>query len=81
MFPVRLLLWDRFRSDLLIAKVQAPVLMIHGSVDRIIPLPFAEKLFGLAHEPKQFVRVEGAGHLAMGDVLPQVLDWIDRTVR
>jgi fermentation-respiration switch protein FrsA (DUF1100 family) len=80
MFPVRLVLWDQFRSDLLIAKVQAPVLMVHGSVDRIISLPFAEKLYGLAREPKQFVRVEGAGHLAMGFVLPQVLDWIDRTV-
>jgi len=81
MFPVRLMLWDQFRSDLLVGQIKAPLLMIHGSVDRIIPLPFAEKLFGLAHEPKQFVRVEGAGHLAMGDVLPQVLDWIDRTVR
>jgi len=81
MFPVRLVLWDQFRSDLLIDKVGAPVLMIHGSADRVIPLPFAEKLYGLAQEPKQFVRVDGAGHLAMGLVLPQVLDWIDRTVR
>lgn len=81
MFPVRLVLWDQFRSDRLIDKVQAPVLMVHGSADQVIPLPFAEKLYGLAREPKQFVRVEGAGHLAMGSVLPQVLDWIDRTVR
>ncbi len=81
MFPVRLVLWDAFRSDRLIDKVGAPVLMIHGSADRVIPLPFAEKLYGLAREPKQFFRVEGAGHLAMGLVLPQVLDWIDQAVR
>lgn len=81
MFPVRLMLWDQFRSDLLIGKITAPVLMIHGSADGIIPLLFAEKLYSLARDPKQFVRVEGAGHLAMGDVLPQVLDWIARTVR
>lgn len=81
MFPVRLVLWDQFRSDLLIDKVGAPVLMVHGSADGVIPLRFAEKLYGLAREPKQFVRVDGAGHLAMGLVLPQVLAWIDRTVR
>jgi len=81
MFPVRLVLWDPFRSDLLIDQTRAPVLMVHGSADGVIPLRFAERLYGLAREPKQFVRVDGAGHLAMGLVLPQVLDWIDRTAR
>ncbi len=55
--------------------------MVHGSADGVIALPFAEKLFGLAREPKRFIRIDGAGRLAMGLVLPQVLDWIDRTVR
>ena len=81
MFPVRLLLQDQFRSDRSIGQVRVPVLMVHGSADRIIPLRFAERLFALAPEPKQFIRVDGAGHLAMDAVLPQVLDWIDRTVR
>ncbi|HLZ65133.1 MAG TPA: alpha/beta hydrolase [Aliidongia sp.] len=81
LFPVRLVLRDQFRSDLAIGKVEVPVLMVHGSADRVIPLAFAEKLFALAREPKRFVRVEGAGHLAMDTMLPQVLDWIDRTVR
>ncbi|HEV2678528.1 MAG TPA: alpha/beta hydrolase [Aliidongia sp.] len=81
MFPVRLVLWDQFRSDRRIGEVTVPVLMVHGSADQVIPLPFAEKLYALAHEPKRFIRVDGAGHLAMGSVLPQVLDWIDRIVR
>ncbi len=81
MFPVRLLLRDQFRSDRSIGEVRVPVLMVHGSADRIIPLRFAERLFAPAPEPKQFIRVDGAGHLAMSAVLPQVLDWIDRTVR
>jgi fermentation-respiration switch protein FrsA (DUF1100 family) len=80
MFPVRLMLRDQFRSDRLVGQIKAPMLMVHGTVDPVIPLPFAEKLYTLAQEPKQFIRVEGAGHLAMGDVLPQVLDWIKRTV-
>src|SRR6202012_5196968 len=70
MFPVRLLLRDQFRSDRSIGRVRVPLLMVHGSADRIIPLRFAERLFALAPEPKQFIRVDGAGHLAMDTVLP-----------
>jgi uncharacterized protein len=80
-FPTRFVLWDQYRSDEWIGKVNAPVLMVHGSDDEVIRIRFAEKLFALAHEPKQFIRVNGAGHLAMGDVLTQVLMWIDQTVK
>ena len=80
MFPVRLLMVDTFRSDEKIGKVSAPVLMVHGTADATIPIRFAEKLFGLANNPKDFLRVEGAGHLALGSVIPQVLQWIDQTM-
>ena len=36
--PVRLLMKDQFRSDLRIGKVTAPVLMLHGDRDNIIPI-------------------------------------------
>jgi uncharacterized protein len=45
-----------------------------------VPVRFGEKLFALANPPKAFWRVEGAGHLALGERLADVLDWIDRTV-
>jgi uncharacterized protein len=77
MFPVRWVMQDQFRSDLLIKNVRAPVLMVHGAADTVIPISFGEKLYALAAEPKKFVRVEGAEHLAMGTVIPQVLAWID----
>jgi uncharacterized protein len=77
MFPVRLLMQDQFRSDLLIKNVRAPVLMVHGAADTAIPMYFGERLFALADEPKKFVRVEGAEHLALGTVIPEVLAWID----
>jgi uncharacterized protein len=80
MFPVRQLMRDQFRSDERIGKVSAPVLMVHGTADRTIDIRFGEKLFGLANEPKRFLRVSGAGHLALGEVIPQVLQWIDRNV-
>ena len=52
--PVRLLMKDQFRSDERIGKVKAPLLMLHGAQDRIIPLSYGERLFALANEPKQF---------------------------
>jgi fermentation-respiration switch protein FrsA (DUF1100 family) len=79
--PVRALLRDPFRSDLLIGTVNAPTLMVHGTKDPVIPIRFGERLFALANPPKTFWRVEGAAHLALGERLADVLDWIDRTVR
>jgi uncharacterized protein len=79
-FPVRALIRDPFRNDLLIAKVKAPTLMVHGTKDPVVPIRFGEKLFALANPPKTFWRVEGAGHLALGERLAETLDWIARTV-
>ena len=62
MVPVRLLMLDQFRSDQRIKRVNVPLLIMHGSSDPVIPIAFGERLFELAHEPKQFVRFEGGGH-------------------
>jgi len=80
MFPVRLLLREPYRSDEKIGKVSAPVLMVHGAGDWTVPIRFAQRLFARANEPKQFIRIEGAGHLALGSVIPQVLQWIDEAM-
>ena len=60
--PVRLLMRDQFRSDGRIARVTVPLLVMHGTNDLAIPIGFGERLFTLAHEPKQFVRFAGGGH-------------------
>ena len=60
--PVRWLMRDPFRSDLRIARVTAPLLIMHGARDATIPIRFGERLFALAREPKQFVRFPEAGH-------------------
>jgi uncharacterized protein len=78
--PVRALLRDPFRNDLLIGQVNAPILMVHGTNDPVVPVRFGERLFALANPPKAFWRVEGAGHLALGERLAEALDWIARTV-
>ena len=67
MLPVRWLVRDQFHSDRRIARVTAPLLIMHGARDPTIPLRFGERLFALAHEPKQFVRFPEGGHNDLGD--------------
>jgi fermentation-respiration switch protein FrsA (DUF1100 family) len=64
--PVRLLMKDQFRSDLRIGKVAAPVLILHGDRDDIVPIALAERLYGLINAPKRFVRLAGVGHSDVG---------------
>lgn len=61
-FPVRLVMRDPFRSDQRIARVKAPLLIMHGARDATIPIGFGERLFALAHQPKQFVRFPEGSH-------------------
>jgi uncharacterized protein len=61
--PVGLLMKDQFRSDQRIARVKAPVLIMHGEVDQIIPIAYGERLFAMIPGPKQFVRVPGGYHV------------------
>jgi fermentation-respiration switch protein FrsA (DUF1100 family) len=65
--PVRWLIKDSFRSDLRIASVTAPVLVLHGAHDRVVPIHFGERLFALANEPKRFVRFADGGHVDLDD--------------
>lgn len=60
--PVRFLMKDQFRSDQRIARVTAPVLILHGALDRIIPIQFGERLYAMIRGPKQFIRLPQADH-------------------
>ena len=60
--PVRWLMKDQFRSDLRVASVAAPLLVLHGARDTIVPIEYGERLFGLAREPKRFVRFPQGEH-------------------
>jgi fermentation-respiration switch protein FrsA (DUF1100 family) len=61
--PVRWLMLDQFRSDERIQTVWAPLLIMHGDQDWVIPIRLGERLFELAHEPKRFVRIAGGNHV------------------
>ena len=65
--PVHRLLRDQFHSDERIARVTASLLIMHGEKDPTILIRFAERLFALAREPKQFVRFPEGGHDNLDD--------------
>ena len=65
--PVSLLMRDQFHSDQRIGRVHVPLLIMHGDKDPAINISFGERLFALAHEPKQFVRFRGGGHDNLDD--------------
>jgi uncharacterized protein len=60
--PVRYLIKDPFRSDARVAKITAPVLVMHGARDDVVPIGYGERLYTLIRAPKQFVRFAEAGH-------------------
>jgi hypothetical protein len=60
--PVRLLMKDQFRSDERIGKVTAPVLILHGMRDHIVPFAMGEEMFALTKAPKHIVRFLDGDH-------------------
>jgi hypothetical protein len=57
LFPI-----DRFRNLDKLPEITAPILVIHGTSDKIVPYHHGEALFAAAQLPKKLLRVEGAGH-------------------
>ena len=60
--PVRLLMKDQFRSDLRIARVTAPILILHGERDSVVPIRFGERLYAMIPGTKKFVRIAAGEH-------------------
>ncbi|MEM6902383.1 MAG: alpha/beta hydrolase [Pseudomonadota bacterium] len=65
-FPVALVMRDTFKSTDFIADIDAPLLILHGTRDHIIPQRFGKRLFEQAVEPKAFVSLEGETHIMPG---------------
>lgn len=65
--PVRWLMKDPFRSDERIGRVSAPLLVLHGERDAVVPIAYGERLFALAREPKRMVRFAQGGHVNLDD--------------
>ncbi len=60
--PARRLLLDRYPSIDRIGSVHAPVLVIAGDRDDIVPPRLSRRLYEAAAEPKRWLLIPGAGH-------------------
>jgi len=63
--PVGLVLRSTFHSDIWIKQVHAPLLVVHGTADGLIPQAHGRRLFDAANEPKQFVSMPGSDHATL----------------
>jgi uncharacterized protein len=63
--PAKYLVTDRFDSRSRIAEIGAPLLIVHGKQDLIIPFRHGEALFAAAKEPKIFIALPDRGHNEM----------------
>ncbi len=53
---------DRFDNLTKIVHVRAPILIIHGTADEVVPFAQGQALFAAASEPKRAVWLEGVKH-------------------
>ncbi|MEH6632025.1 MAG: alpha/beta hydrolase [Halopseudomonas aestusnigri] len=65
--PVKYLLKDKWRSDLSIRDVRAPVFIFHGENDEVIPIDFSRKLFDLIPNDKQAIYFDDGYHMDLYD--------------
>ena len=63
--PVPMVGWvvrNHYNSVGLIPKVQAPLVILHGELDEIVPHSQGLRLFEAANQPKRFVTLPQASH-------------------
>ncbi len=66
--PFPLLPFDKFPNRDRLAQVHAPVLVVHGTEDRLIPFWHAQALFAAANQPKALWPIQGAGHNDVNEI-------------
>ena len=78
--PASRMVVDRFDSLSRIGKVKAPILILHGEHDRVVPIRYGRALLDAAPEPKEGWFAPEAGHenLARYGSLDAVITFIER---
>ena len=75
--PADLLVNQRFDALRKIARVELPIVLVHGTADREVPFAMSARLYDAAHSPKRLVTVEGAGH---EDAMPKGGESLKRAI-
>lgn len=60
--PIGALLRTKFDSLSKIDGISAPLLILHGDRDEVVPIELGQQLYEAANEPKEFYTIPGAGH-------------------
>jgi uncharacterized protein len=60
--PIGPLVTQRFDSASRVGALKTPLVVVHGSEDRMVPAALGRALFERATAPKRFVLVEGGSH-------------------
>jgi fermentation-respiration switch protein FrsA (DUF1100 family) len=79
--PVRLLLIDRYDTTRSIGAIRAPLLILHGAHDGVVPVKMGRELARLAPEPKRLVVFPHGHHSDLyingNNALDAVRAWIE----
>ncbi|WP_051037955.1 alpha/beta hydrolase [Thalassoporum mexicanum] len=67
-FPIDLLLNQRFDSIAKLPTLKMPILYIHGTDDEDVPAHMSEELYAATHAPKQLLIVKGANHVNVATI-------------
>lgn len=67
---------DRFDTRTTIAKVRAPLLVIHGTADQTVPLRMGRDIYEHATGAKEWFPVPSAGHNDVSSIAG--VEWVDR---
>lgn len=78
--PAALFLRDRYETARYIGALHAPLLIVHGEADEVIPVAMGRALYHMAVAPKELVTVPGAGHSDHGlfGSYDAIQAWIER---
>ena len=65
--PLRLLITDQYNNERNIRSVTAPVLVLHGERDGVIPVEMGRRVYRAANEPKKIELFPHGGHVDLFD--------------
>ncbi len=60
--PGKFLVKGKFNVVEMVRGIRAPLLVIHGDRDGLVPMKLGERVYRVAPEPKEFYVIHGAGH-------------------